>query len=173
MKVILFPKRAPRPEFQHPAAGPRRSLIVDWRLTARSPSLVLTPRQPNFARRAATFKPEVLAASFAQILELSRVFGERCRPTHALVVLNSMAVPLLDASARDYLWSLFEVPIFEQVLDSAGRVVAFECEAHAGLHLCGTWPDHPFGRTLSGICDCGQLANRLCVPERAMAACAS
>ncbi len=173
MKVILFSKRAARPEFHYPAAGPRRTLIVDWRFTAKSPSLVMTPRQPHFVRRVATFKPEAIAASLPQILELHRTFGAHCRPTHALIVFTPTTGPFLDSAARDYLWSLFEVPIFEQVIDSTGRLIAFECEAHRGLHLAARWSHAAFGPPVAGRCDCGQLAERLLIPEKARAAYAS
>jgi phenylacetate-CoA ligase len=41
----------------------------------------------------------------------------------------------LSEEDRNELWRAFEVPIFEQCLGPGGAVLAWECEAHDGLHI--------------------------------------
>jgi hypothetical protein len=36
---------------------------------------------------------------------------------------------------REPFWRVFQVPVFEQRVGFDGRVVAYECEAHEGLHI--------------------------------------
>src|SRR4029077_3325755 len=36
---------------------------------------------------------------------------------------------------RERFWRVFQVPVFEQRLGFDGRVIAYECEAHDGLHI--------------------------------------
>jgi hypothetical protein len=36
---------------------------------------------------------------------------------------------------REQFWRVFQVPVFEQRVGFDGRVVAYECEAHDGLHI--------------------------------------
>jgi hypothetical protein len=36
---------------------------------------------------------------------------------------------------RDWLWSAFRVPIFEQIIGESGELLATECEAHNGMHV--------------------------------------
>jgi len=43
-------------------------------------------------------------------------------------------VRLTDAD-RDWLWSAFRVPVFEQIIGESGELLATECEAHNGMHV--------------------------------------
>ena len=36
---------------------------------------------------------------------------------------------------RERFWRVFQVPLFEQRLGFDGRVIAYECEAHSGMHI--------------------------------------
>jgi phenylacetate-coenzyme A ligase PaaK-like adenylate-forming protein len=56
-------------------------------------------------------------------------------PSSALVVLTSVGKPPLDAAARERLWMVFGVPIFEQLRAWDGTVIARECEVHDGMHV--------------------------------------
>ncbi|MBZ5591823.1 MAG: hypothetical protein LAP39_06280 [Acidobacteriia bacterium] len=40
---------------------------------------------------------------------------------------------------RERFWRVFQVPLFEQRVGFDGRVIAYECEAHGGLHIM---PEH-------------------------------
>jgi hypothetical protein len=52
-----------------------------------------------------------------------------------LIVLTDLSGPGLTSRHRDLLWRAFHVPIYEQLRDWDGEVIARECEAHDGLHL--------------------------------------
>jgi hypothetical protein len=88
---------------------------------------------------------------------------------------------------RERFWRVFRVPVFEQRLGFDGRVIAYECEAHSGMHILPeraafeenadsellltslTNLHHPtlrVGTRTSGIiqhdcCDCGNASPRL------------
>jgi hypothetical protein len=53
----------------------------------------------------------------------------------AIVALTSFAETPVDAQHRDCLWRAFGVPVFEQLTDWSGLVLARECEVHDGLHI--------------------------------------
>jgi hypothetical protein len=53
----------------------------------------------------------------------------------AIVVLTSFQETPVDAHHRERLWRAFGVPVFEQLTDWSGHVVARECEVHDGLHI--------------------------------------
>jgi len=93
---------------------------------------------------------------------------------------------LADAD-REHLWRTFQVPVFEQRLGFDGRVIAYECEAHHGLHTMAEraafeetthrellltsltdlrFPTLRVGTRMTGsiqhnCCDCGNSASRL------------
>ncbi len=54
---------------------------------------------------------------------------------HGLVVFSGVDAGLMTAEQRHDLWERYQVPLFEQFLGTDGRVVAAECELHAGLHI--------------------------------------
>jgi hypothetical protein len=84
-----------------------------------------------FAPQARGKSPEILAGRFASLVSLSgSVHVER-----ALIVLTGLREGVLAAPDRDWLWSAFGVPVFEQHLGLDGQLVAHECEAHDGLHI--------------------------------------
>lgn len=88
---------------------------------------------------------------------------------------------------RERFWRVFQVPLFEQRLGFDGRVIAYECEAHNGMHILPeraafeeaansellltslTDLRHPtlrVGTRMSGkiqheCCDCGNVSPRL------------
>jgi hypothetical protein len=57
-------------------------------------------------------------------------------PTARCVVVETpLGERLAPERARDLLWRVFELPLFEELLGPQGETLAFECEAHEGLHL--------------------------------------
>ena len=55
--------------------------------------------------------------------------------THALIRLLRPSENLITEAERAQFWRVFGVPLFEQIVDPSGRVIAWECEAHNGLHV--------------------------------------
>ena len=94
--------------------------------------------------------------------ELAQAAMRRVEPRRAVFVLrNEDDSPLTDAQ-RDELWEQFQVPIYVLLLDGGGKVCAYECEAHQGLHLRH---DAAPRRMPPGIetapCGCGRSGPRL------------
>jgi hypothetical protein len=78
----------------------------------------------------------------------------------AIVVLTSVDHSPLGDHHRDLLWSAFGVPVFEQLRQSDGAVIARECEVHDGLHIID--PAHKLcGEIVSDPCACGSETPRL------------
>ncbi len=83
------------------------------------------------------------------------------KPSHPMVVFSTPEERLTD-SDRARLWQQFEVPVFEQVVDSAGKLLASECEAHLGLHIEVEGPfSLPDTEFTSDLCGCGRSGARL------------
>lgn len=55
---------------------------------------------------------------------------------HSVVAFSDVRYGLLRDEDRDALWHAFQVPVFEQLRGLRGELLASECEAHMGLHLC-------------------------------------
>ena len=89
------------------------------------------------------FRPEAVAASVGVLRMLAKGIssgrGRLPSVQYALVAFTGpWADGLLQEEDRDLFWRVFQVPVFEQHLGPDGRVVAWECEAHRGLHLLPT-----------------------------------
>ena len=126
------------------------------------------PRHPLFphlapvSARRAQGVCTALAGTFAELTEAARngVLTRR-----AVFVLHSGVAPFLGRAERDALWRRFQVPVFAMLLDTAGRLVGYECEVQNGLHL-----RHAFaaaaGVAVSTPCECGRPGNRLILTAR-------
>ena len=83
--------------------------------------------------------PEAIAAPLQRALDLAdaRMKGlvDLSSLSFAVVVLTDVSGAPLDQRQRDLLWRAFRVPVFEQLRDWDGGVIARECETHNGLHL--------------------------------------
>ena len=75
-------------------------------------------------------RSKALAGTFG---ELARAAARGAKASRALYVLTGE--PLGDGQ-REELWRLFEVPIYS-LMERAGRVEAWECEAQRGFHVAG------------------------------------
>jgi hypothetical protein len=113
--------------------------------------------------RAARFGP---CAAAAPLTELRRLAGKGIELRHAVVVLTYGANSGLSEADRDFLWTAFGVPVFEQCLRPNNELLAMECEAHDGLHVVGAVGDLPL---TEGVCGCGSVVPRL-MPQRQTAA---
>ncbi len=86
-----------------------------------------------------SFGAEALAGPLEKLLELGSAVeaGRLSLPplTHAVIAFTRTDGPRLRDDDRELLWRMFEVPAFEQILSPSGCLVAWECEAHQGLHV--------------------------------------
>jgi hypothetical protein len=85
------------------------------------------------------WQPEALVAPLEIALMLADQKGRGLFHVPSLntviVVLTSTEDSPLADHHRDLLWHAFGLPVFEQLRDAHGRVIARECEVHDGLHL--------------------------------------
>jgi hypothetical protein len=173
MQILMRWKPAGRPtrrlaEFVSPVQPVPRTVVLE-------PGFAETKRVKVFGQgwdeSAARTRPAVIAAPVADLIRLARRWESQWeRPTHFLVVLSRTDTGLATVAERDMLWDAFGLPVFEQVLDGSNQLLAYECDAHEGLHV------RRAGLRLSGcfqadsLCGCGDPAPRLLVlPEPAYA----
>src|SRR5262249_51423271 len=85
------------------------------------------------------FQPESLAGPVAKLRTLAESvldgtikFGSL---RHAIVAFTGLKHGCLKPEDRDLFWRAFEVPGFEQFRGFAHELLAWECEAHEGLHI--------------------------------------
>jgi hypothetical protein len=135
-----------RPKFVHPISSGLRAVVLvplfrDGRKTAY--------RSKNEAARQTRRKPQILAGYLAQLLACG------AEPTHAVAVLTHPGQALY-AADRDRLWNRFGVPIFQQIVDRRGGLIALECEAHGALHVADEPSALELGAIREDICPCGK-----------------
>jgi hypothetical protein len=85
------------------------------------------------------------------------------KPAYPFVIFTGTQFGWLSPQDRDWLWTNFEAPVFEQLLSPYGDIIAEECDAHDGLHLVeGNEPPTDISADIdSRICGCGRLEPRL------------
>src|SRR5271157_250641 len=97
--------------------------------------------------------------------ELTRAASAGARARRMILALHYPGFPFLSETQRDQLWQVFQVPVFAVLLDRNGRLLAYECEAHSGLHV---GPQAPWsaGVLESAPCECGRPGSRLLLSSR-------
>jgi hypothetical protein len=163
-----------RESLQFPLPGRARIAVIDADFCAAS-GMKTFRLGDDAALRA--YAPDSLALPLDSALALA----SRKLPglKRAIVVFTEEPLP---QHYRDYLWKAFGLPIFEQLRDEYGRVIARECEVHDGLHI-DRHIDPQLAASLEGIaeieskvCECGNETprlQRLLVPETRAAAAAA
>ena len=110
---LPFRPRYAAASFVHPLdPAPRTAILVSGFKSTRS-IRVFPDGWNNTARK---FSPASVAGTFDQLRSLAE---EGVQLTHAVICLSWRWENLLTASERQYLWSAFGVPVFEQYLGSA------------------------------------------------------
>jgi hypothetical protein len=97
----------------------------------------------NWSRSLRGFGATALAAPLTVLREVAAAVE---RGEQEINGLKHFVIPFtggdhgeLGEDDRERFWRVFQVPLFEQRLGFDGRVVAYECEAHVGLHIM---PEH-------------------------------
>jgi hypothetical protein len=129
--------------------------------------------------------PVSVLRSFADAIEAGRQDAPSLR--HFVVSFTGGEQGELAEEERERFWRIFRVPVFEQRLGFDAQVIAYECEAHSGLHILPEraafeqtthsellltsltdlrFPTLRVGTRLAGsirpdCCDCGNAAARL------------
>jgi hypothetical protein len=112
---------------------------------------------------AAAFAPAAVAGTPAQLVALPPIPSLK----NALIALVRSNEPGLSEEDRARLWRVFRVPVFEQRIDESCNLIAFECEAHDGLHIESPVAAPREGEVVEAApCGCGRTSARLITPER-------
>lgn len=149
LPAALYARR--KEQFRSFAFHPARSAVLHHPLPGRPRIAVLasgfrtTHRIRAFPdgldRALARFRPQAVAGPLARIEQLAQQVRTGAlrltAPTHALIVLTRPDEPLLEEAKRERLWDVFQVPVYQQVVGFDGQLLAWECEAHDGLHVAG------------------------------------
>ena len=78
------------------------------------------------------YQPQILAAP----ADTLRAAGEDAEPLdRGLIVFTGILEGPLRPADGSLFWSRYQVPMFEQFLGFDGELLAWECEAHEGLHI--------------------------------------
>ncbi len=103
------------------------------------PNSVIKVMAQNWTRGLKQFGASALAApvsvlrSLADTIEAGRQEAPSLR--HFVVSFTGGEQGELAEDDRERFWRVFRVPVFEQRLGFDNRVIAYECEAHHGLHI--------------------------------------
>jgi hypothetical protein len=188
----FFNPAAPAPALQrlrYPTNHEIRTAVLGPRLVESSSVRVF---HPDWIGQIWQFKPEAIAGPVAVLMRLAEAAASVADPaipivTRAIVAFTGLEHGALSEAERDLLWQVFEVPIFEQYLGADGSLLAWECEAHEGLHtveenaivepgsgsglILTSLTDHRYptirmvtslgARLKPGVCECGHPGPRL------------
>jgi len=113
----------------------------------------------GWSGEAAAFAPSSIAGTFEQMCDLEQVSIPSL--SHALVILERAGQPRLSEDDRDRLWRAFRLPVFEQVIGESGELLAWECEAHDGLHVESRHLPLEHETVDTSPCACGRTTPRL------------
>jgi hypothetical protein len=95
---------------------------------------------PELHRRTlARFRPNAIAGPISVLRRLAEAAEDRGawvpHLTHSTIAFNIPQRSFLSQEAREISWRVFQVPVFGQFLGLARELLAWECEAHEGLHV--------------------------------------
>jgi hypothetical protein len=149
---IRFQRPDKGARFVHPMDPAPRTAILAPGFEATKTARVF-PR--GWDEQAARFEPQCIAAPVA---ELRRLAGQNLKLEHAVIAFTYEGEAGLTSADRELFWRAFGVPVFEQYLDRENRLLATECDAHAGLHVVDGCEDLNLDRE---PCACGDRSPRI------------
>jgi hypothetical protein len=100
-------------------------------------------------------------ATVAGLMESKRI--ELTDLRYPLVVFSPPGRGALTSAEHDQLWRWFHLPVYEQIRDGRGRLLAAECDARDGFHLVSGVDAGEIGaQIVPGPCECGLTTPRAC-----------
>ena len=160
---LWFPWRDRRPPFIYPVAIPLRTVVFSPVFRKSIRVLYVDPQSPDAVAQVTQFRPAVLAGQSDTLLEIQAEL--EVLPTHGIVVFTKEGTLCVSEADRDALWDAYRVPAFEEVITADGRLVAWECEAHDGLHITAGALAGPLGAVEDSACSCGIAGPRAIDPR--------
>lgn len=130
------PPRPRKRSFVHPCPDqPKTAVLAEGFRFSMRYNRIDDYRNPRLAR----FKPESIAAPLDTLRALARGIetGHLWIPplTHSVVAFAGLVEGPLSEEDLDLFWRIFQVPIHEQFYGFGGELLAWECQAHQGLHI--------------------------------------
>jgi hypothetical protein len=152
----------PKSVFRYPMdPAPRTAVLAAcFRQPRFRPNYPVRVFPEGWSEEVAAFAPSAIAAPREQLLDLAAA-GQPPTLTHAVIALESRGDPLLSTAERACLWRAFRVPVFEQIIELDGAMLAAECEAHDGLHIEVPGLSWDGYRVEMSPCGCGRRTPRL------------
>lgn len=130
------PASAASPRLGYPLDPTPRTAVLGWPLMAEPQVTVF---EAWTVKRLEAARPEALAGSIRDLVEVAALREMRVLKlrslSYPLVVITRAGEARLSEADHDRLWRLFRLPVFEQIRDSGGRLVAWECESRNGFHF--------------------------------------
>ena len=130
------PPRPRKRSFVHPCHNqPKTAVLAEGFRFSMRYNRIDDYRNPRLAR----LKPESIAAPLDTLRALARGIesGHLWIPplTHSVVAFAGLVEGPISEEDLDLFWRVFQVPIHEQFYGFGGELLAWECEAHQGLHI--------------------------------------
>jgi hypothetical protein len=145
--------------------APRTAVLVPWFHESVLTNRPVRAFPHGWSVDAAAFAPAALAGTLEQLSALAREGIPAL--THSVIVLSRPEQPRMIDADREWLWSAFRVPVFEQVIGKSGKLLAAECEAHDGLHIASPDVSLPGESVDDSACPCGRKTPRIGVTHGA------
>ena len=150
--VVRIRRPAKGAHFVHPVEAASRTAVL---LPGFRQTKLVRVFPEGWTERARRFRPLGLAGSLEQ---LRAIAAEGWPLEQAVIILSRADTTEPSAEDRELLWSAFGVPVFEQYLDPRNRLLATECDAHAGLHVVRGCEHLDLEHE---VCPCGSAVPRL------------
>lgn len=132
---------------EYPLDPMPRTAVLGWLLRAE---LQIPVFETWSVKQLESSRPQALAGSLKDLVEVAALREMRVLKlrslSYPLVVITRPGEPRLSEADHDRLWRLFRLPVFEQIRDLDGRLLAWECESRDGFHFAPDAPAQMAGR---------------------------
>ena len=160
----------------YPLPGAERIAVVGARLRAeRRVRSYPHWRTPDLE----AWRPQALAGHRSELFAIGKLRRRELLPLpdlkFPLVVLSSLREGPLSSEQHDRLWTLYGLPVYEQIRGTDDTLLGWECDAREGWHLALKSDGEPRltvervraagwrGSETHGRCACGESCPRLVV----------
>ena len=167
------------PALNYPLPEAERIAVVGGQLRAeRRVRSYLHWRTPDLE----AWRPQALAGHRMELFAIGELRRRRFVPlldlTFPLVVLSSLREGPLSSEQHERLWTLYGLPVYEQIRGAGETLIGWECDAREGWHLAPNAKEDPAlaldrvraagwrGNEIHDRCACGEICHRLVVDVR-------